>query len=248
MAKRFQPGLLCALVFAASACAQGDVDTTDKDAIEQIVHDYIIENPEVIEEALIKLSQQADERDAATKREAIRSNMDAIYNSEFDYGIGPEDAPVTVVEFFDYRCSYCKRSMDWALALPEAHDGKVRVVFKELPILSPESEKAALAALAAGQQGKYAEMHRELMSMDNATGFDPEDIDAAAERAGVDVAQMREAMDSVQLKKVVADNKSLARKLGVDGTPAFFIGESMVPGANQEMVSRLIEDELSKES
>ena len=134
------------------------------------------------------------------------------------------------------------------MALPDDHDGQVRVVFKELPILSPESEKAALAALAAGLQGKYAEMHRELMEMDNSTGFDPEDIDAAAERAGVDVAQMREDMDSVRLKKVVADNKSLARKLGVDGTPAFFIGEAVVPGANQEMVFRLIENELSKDS
>lgn len=249
MAKPFQPGLMVAALFAASACAQGGADgPMNREAVEQIVHDYILEHPEIIEEALIRLSQEADARDAETKREAIQSNFDAIYKSEADYSIGPEDAPVTIVEFFDYRCSYCKRSMEWTMALPDDHDGQVRVVFKELPILSPESEKAALAALAAGLQGKYAEMHRELMEMDNSTGFDPEDIDAAAERAGVDVAQMREDMDSVRLKKVVADNKSLARKLGVDGTPAFFIGEAVVPGANQEMVFRLIENELSKDS
>lgn len=248
MSKSIQTGLLAASLFAAAACGQANGDSPmSKKAIEKIVHDYIVENPEVIEEALIRLSQQAEERDAASQREMIQSNLDAIYNNEADYAFGPEDAAVTVVEFFDYRCSYCKRSLDWTMELPEEYDGKVRVIFKELPILSPESEKAALAALAAGEQGKYVEMHRELMEMDNSTGFDPEDIDAAAERAGVDVAQMREDMDSVRLKKVVADNKSLARKLGVDGTPAFFIGETVVPGANQAMVTRLIEDELSKE-
>ena len=79
-------------------------------------------------------------------------------------------------------------------------------------------------------------------------GLKDQEIDAAAERAGVDVAQMREDMDSVRLKKVIADNKSLARKLKVDGTPAFFIGEAVVPGANREMVNNLISDELSKDS
>lgn len=249
MATRFNIGMAAALVFTTSACAQGDAGTTmDREEIEEIVHQYIVENPEVIEEALVALSTQAEERNAAAAQEAIRNNFDAIYSSEHDYAIGPKDAPVTVVEFFDYRCGYCKRSMDWTMNLPETHDGKVRVVFKEFPILSPESEKAALAALAAGEQGKYAEMHRELMDMDNSTGFEPDDIDGAAERAGVDVAQMREDMESVRLKKVIADNKSLARKVGVDGTPAFFIGEMLVPGANQQMVTSLIEDELSNES
>ena len=228
------------------ACAQSEVEAADKEAIEKIVHDYILEHPEVIEEALIKLSQQAEERKASDQRQAITDNHDAIYASESDYSIGPDDAPVTLVEFFDYRCGYCKRSMDWTMDLPEEYDGKVRVVFKEFPILSAESEKASLAALAAGEQGKYAEMHRELMMMDNSTGFDPEDIDAAAERAGVDVDKMRADMQSVRLQKVVADNKSLARKLGVDGTPAFFVGDQMVPGAAQGRVKTMIEDALAE--
>ncbi|WP_084395940.1 DsbA family protein [Henriciella aquimarina] len=230
------------------ACAQGDVDTTDKEAIEQIVHDYIVEHPEVIEEALIKLSQKADERDAAAKRDAIADNQDALYNHEGDYSIGPEDAEVTVVEFFDYRCGFCKRSLEWATGLPEAYDGKVRIILKDFPILSPESEKAALAALAAGEQGKYAEMHKELMQLDNASGFDPEDIDEAAERAGVDVAKMREDMELLRLQKVIADNKSLGRKLGVDGTPAFFVGEKHVVGANQAAVDDAIEAALEGEA
>lgn len=244
-----RPALLSLMIAATAlvpACAQGEVDTADKDAIEKIVHDYIIENPEVIEEALIKLSAQADERSASAKRDAIASNMDALYSHEGDYGIGPEDAPVTIVEFFDYRCGFCKRSLDWTTALPDVHDGKVRVVFKEFPILSPESEQAALAALAAGEQDLYAEMHTELMNLDNSSGFEPDDIDAAAERAGVDVGQMREDMKLVRLQKVIADNKSLARKLGVNGTPAFFVGETMIEGANQPGVDQAIEDALAE--
>ena len=237
-----------ALIALTPACAQGDVDVADKQAIEKIVHDYILENPEVIEEALIKLTQMQAEREAEAARQAVADNMDQIYNSPADYSIGPADAEVTLVEFFDYRCGYCKRSMDWTLALPETFDGKVRVVFKELPILSTESEKAALAALAAGEQGKYAEMHRELMSMDNSTGFDPEDIDAAAKRAGVDVEKMRADMGSVRLQKVIADNKSLARKIGADGTPAFFVGTEHIPGANQAGVEKALREALAQAS
>ena len=237
---------MTAAIAMTPACAQGEVDVADKEAIEKIVHDYILENPEVIEEALIALSQRAEARKVDDQRKAIADNQDAIYNSDADYSIGPDDAPVTLVEFFDYRCGYCKRSMEWTLGLPKEFDGKVRVVFKEFPILSAESEKASLAALAAGEQGKYAEMHRELMEMDNSTGFDAEDIDAAAERAGVDVAKMRADMQSVRLQKVIADNKSLARKLGVDGTPAFFVGEEMVPGAAQGRVKSMIESALAE--
>lgn len=235
-----------ALVALTPACAQDDVDTADRAEIEQIVHDYILEHPEVIEEALVRLSARADEREAEAKREAIAANASEIYNSARDYAVGPEDAAVTLVEFFDYRCGYCKRSMEWTMGLPEEYDGEVRVVFKEFPILSAESEKASLAALAAGQQGKYAEMHRELMQLDNSTGFDPEDIEDAAKRAGVDVDKMRADMGSVRLQKIVADNKSLARKLGINGTPAFFVGDQMVPGADQASVKRLIEAELKE--
>ncbi|GGB60950.1 MULTISPECIES: thioredoxin domain-containing protein [Henriciella] len=246
MTRKLAPLTALALVALTPACAQGDVDLTNKSAIEKIVRDYILENPEIIEEALIALSEKKAEEEAAAARKAITDNHDLIYKSKNDFAIGPEDAPVTLVEFFDYRCGYCKRSMEWTMALPEKYDNKVRVVFKEFPILTAESEKAALAALAAGEQGKYAEMHRELMQLDNSTGFDKDDIDAAAERAGVNVDKMRADMESVKLQKVVADNKSLARKIGVDGTPAFFVGDEFVPGADQSRVNMMIENALAE--
>jgi protein-disulfide isomerase len=248
MTRKLAPLTALSLVALTPACAQGDAEPANKEEVERIVEEYILENPEIIEQALINLSQRADQRETDAQRAAISSNMEAIYSSDADYSIGPDDAEVTIVEFFDYRCGYCKRSMEWATAIPEEYDGKVRVVFKELPILSPESEKAALAALAAGQQNRYVEMHRELMLLDNSSGFTPDEIDAAAERAGVDVDKMRADMGSVRLQKVVADNKTLARQIGVDGTPAFLVEDEMVPGADRRRVGEMLEAALAETS
>ncbi|MCF6328722.1 MAG: thioredoxin domain-containing protein [Henriciella sp.] len=229
------------------ACAQEDrVSTADKEAIEQIVSAYIMEHPQIIEDALIKLSEQREQANAALSSEKIMANFDAIYKNESDYSIGPADAPITVVEFFDYRCGFCKRSAEWALQLPEKYDGKVRVVFKELPILSPESEKAALAAVAAGKQGKYIEMHMALMRLDNNTGFGPAEIDKAAVSVGVDVTLMRADMKSLAVQTTVSKSKSLARTLGIDGTPNFMIGLQQVAGADTDRVEDYIDAELEK--
>jgi len=228
------------------ACAQERVNTADKEAIEKIVSAYILEHPQIIEDALIKLSEQREQASAALSTEQIMANFDAIYNNEADYTLGPDDAPITVVEFFDYRCGYCKRSAEWTLKLPEKYNGKVRVVFKELPILSAESEKAALAAIAAGNQGKYIEMHMALMELDNGTGFGPDEIDKAAVSAGVDVTLMRADMKSLAVQTAVSNSKSLARTLGIDGTPNFMVGLQQVAGANTDAVEDMIAAELDK--
>ncbi|MEO1642630.1 MAG: thioredoxin domain-containing protein [Pseudomonadota bacterium] len=227
------------------ACAQQSADAPNKEAVEEIVREYILENPEIIEEALIALQAKRELEEQTANSLALAANADALFNTETDYSVGPADAPVTVVEFFDYRCGFCKRSADWAMALPEAYDGQVRVVFKELPILSAESEKAALAALAAGKQGKYNEMHVALMELDNSSGFGPDAIDAAAKDAEVDVVKMRADMSSVDVQRQLADMKALARTLGITGTPTFVVGTSQVPGADQNAVRTLIDAELA---
>ena len=230
------------------ACAQSNVDTSDKEAIEKIVKSYILENPEIIEDALIALEEQRTAQAATKVADALLSKQDELISTPADYSVGPADAPVTVVEFFDYRCGFCKRSAQWAVELPEKYDGKVRVVFKELPILSAESEKAALAAIAAGKQGKYIEMHMALMELDNGSGFGPEEIDGAAKSAGVDVAKMRADMKSMAVQKTVSDSKSLARELDIGGTPNFIVGTEMVAGADTASVERLIEAALEEVS
>ncbi|MEO1189060.1 MAG: thioredoxin domain-containing protein, partial [Pseudomonadota bacterium] len=201
MTRTLSMALAATAIALTPACAQESVNTADKEAIEKIVYDYIMENPEVIEDALIALSEKRAAEEAALAMAAIADNQDALINNAADYSIGPADAPVTVVEFFDYRCGFCKRSAQWATELPEKYDNQVRVVFKEFPILSTESEKAALAAIAAGKQDKYIEMHMALMELDNGSGFGPEQIDAAAESIGVDVAMMRADMKSIEVQK-----------------------------------------------
>lgn len=227
------------------ACAQSQVDPADKQAIEEVVHNYIMENPEIIEEALIALYDKREAEEAEKARVKIAELQDELVNNPADYSVGPADAPVTVVEFFDYRCGYCKRSADWAIGLPEKYNNQVRVVFKEFPILSAESEKAALAAIAAGKQGKYIEMHMALMELDNGSGFNSDAIDAAAESAGIDVARMRADMSSIDVQKAVADSKSLARTLGISGTPNFIIGTNQVAAANIPAIEEIIEAELA---
>jgi protein-disulfide isomerase len=246
MARTFSLALAATAIALTPACAQEQVGTADKEAIEKIVADYIMENPEIIEDALIALSEKRAAEEAEQARAAIAENQDALINNAADYSIGPADAPVTVVEFFDYRCGFCKRSAEWATELPEKYDNQVRVVFKEFPILSAESEKAALAAIAAGKQGKYIEMHMALMELDNGSGFGPEQIDAAAESIGVNVDTMRADMKSIEVQKTVADAKSLARELGITGTPAFVIGNEQVSGANIPQVEALIETALAE--
>lgn len=241
-------GLAASAIALTPACAQDGVDTASKEAIEKVVYDYIMENPEIIEEALYALQDKREAARTAQIAEKVADKREALVSNPDDYFVGPADAPVTVVEFFDYRCGFCKRSASWAVGLSEKYDNKVRVVFKEYPILSAESEKAALAALAAGKQGKYVEMHMALMELDNGSGFGPEQIDAAAESIGVDVAKMRADMKSVEVQTAVANSKSLAREIGLDGTPNFIIGTNVVPGADIASVERYIEEALAEVS
>ena len=246
MTRLFSMAAAATAIALTPACAQSQVDAADKEAIEKIVYEYIMENPEIIEDALIALSEKRAAEEAELAMAAIADNQDALINNPDDFSVGPADAPVTVVEFFDYRCGFCKRSAEWATQLPEKYDNKVRVVFKEFPILSTESEKAAQAAIAAGKQGKYLEMHMALMELDNGSGFGPEAIDAAAESVGVDVAKMRADMKSIPVQKAVADAKSLARTLNITGTPNFIIGNEMVSGADTQRVEALIEAALAE--
>lgn len=245
MRRSFSLALPIAALMLTPACAQDQVDPTNREAIEEIVRSYIIENPEIIEEALIELSNRERLAELERARENIASNQDALFNNAADYSIGPADAPVTIVEFFDYRCGFCKRSAEWAVGLPEQFDNQVRVVFKEYPILSPESEKAALAAVAAGKQGKYVEMHMALMALDNGSGFGPEQIDEVAESVGVDVTKMRADMQSIEVQTAVADAKALARTIGISGTPNFIIGDNVIPGADEARIEDLIEAALA---
>ncbi|WP_348763264.1 DsbA family protein [Hyphomonas atlantica] len=230
---------------ALTACADNSAPAAaDREAMEQVVREYILDNPEIIEEALIKLAAKQKAAASAEAQQAIVSNFDAIYNNPGDYSIGPADAEITVVEFFDYRCGWCKRSTDWIQALPKEYDGNVRVVFKELPIFGGISETASLAALAAGKQDKYLEFHLALMDIKNNNDLTEAKLDEVAEDVGMNVQKMRADMKSMDIQRKLADSKQLARTLGVEATPSFFIGNEFIEGANRDRVNELIKEGL----
>ena len=222
------------------ACAQGGNGTTDKAEVEKIVREYILANPEIIEEALVALTQKEQQAQANAAKAAITDNWDELYNNSADYFVGPADAPVTVVEFFDYRCGYCKRSAAWTAKLPESYDGQVRVVYKEYPIFGGISETAALASLAAGRQGKYLDMHLALMNLKSNDDLTEQKIDELAMQNGIDVQRMRSDMNSDSVKQQLANDQALGRTLNVGGTPGFFIGNEVVEGANLPKIEAAI--------
>ena len=237
------------LVFAATAlallpaCAQAG--SGSKAEMEKIVREYILENPEIIEEALIVLRDRDIAAEAAAVKAAIAENKDALYNHTGDYSIGPADAKVTLVEFFDYRCGYCKSSVNWVRALPEAYDGQVRVVFKELPIFDGISRTAALAALAAGKQGKYVELHVALMNLKSNDDLTEAKIDELAAAQGINVAKMRADMKSDAVQKQLTEMRALGQTLAVTGTPGFFIGDEHIEGANTDAIEAAIKAALA---
>ena len=230
-----------------TACAQeASVDTADRTAIEQVVKEYILENPEIIEDALIALAAKRDAEEVAAAKLAITQKHDELFSDARDYSIGPEDAAVTIVEFFDYHCGYCKASADWVSTLPTRYDGNVRVIFKEFPILKPESRDAALAALAAGEQGKYVDLHMAFMK---ATGtLKAADIDRIAASVDVDVTTMRAEMKLMSNLQHISDIRDIALATGTNATPTFIINGEIISGFKKDELEQLIEDGISNAS
>lgn len=235
------------LVALTPACADGSkqVTTLERSEIETIVHEYIVSHPEVIEEAIYALNARDRAEAAKAAKAAIAANHDKLYNLDTDHYIGPADAPVTLVEFFDYRCGYCKRSLSYVQGLPEQYDNKVRVVFKEYPIFGGISEDAALAALAAGKQGKYIDMHIALMSLKSNDELTDKKIDQLAETIGIDVRKMRADMKSTELRKQLDDMQTLGHALNLGGTPGFYIGDTHIEGADQQGIDDAIRAALA---
>ena len=236
-----------ALIVLTPACADASKSTAsmDRDEIEDIVHEYIVNHPEVIEEAIYALNERDKAAAAKAAQDAIAQNQDKLYNLDTDNFIGPADAPVTVVEFFDYRCGFCKRSLSYVQGLPEEYDNKVRVVFKEYPIFGGISEDAALAALAAGKQGKYREMHVAMMGLKSNDELTQDKIDELAEGIGVDVKKMRADMKSTALKKQLDDMQALGHALNLGGTPGFYIGDTAIEGADEPGIEKAIKAALN---
>jgi protein-disulfide isomerase len=218
--------LLGFFAFAAAAAGTAAVVQTpamapnDKAAIEKIVHDYILEHPEIIPQAIEKLQAK---RMGGTI-DANRSAIETPYAGAWE---GAAKADVTVVEFFDYACGYCRASLPDLTKLL-AEDKGVKVVYRELPILSEQSSDAAKVSLLAAERGRYPAFHKALYDAGKVTR---DTIFAAAATVGIDRKAAEAAMVASKYDGEIQSNIALAQKLQATGTPTFVIGGQVLNGA-----------------
>ncbi|MEQ8815843.1 MAG: DsbA family protein [Thalassobaculum sp.] len=199
-----------------------------KAAIEAIVQDYIARNPELVLEAIAAIeARQKTEKEQAAQA-ALTAHRNVLERNPADPVLGNPDGDVTIVEFFDYQCGYCKTMVGPMRELVNG-DGKVRWVMKEFPILGPESMVAARASLAAKRQDKYEAFHFTLMGVRGR--LSEAAIWQAAAETGLDLERLRKDMADPDIEAQINANYQLAQALRIEGTPAFTIGSTLIPGA-----------------
>jgi len=232
--RTFLPAAILVLLAGALPLASGhaadQMKPADREAIEQVIHDYLIKHPEVVIEAL-KAGQEAEKaQEAAEAKAEIAKRRDEILNDPTSPVGGNPKGDVTIVEFFDYRCPYCKQ-MEPGLEALIKEDPNLRIVYKEFPILGPDSLIASRVALAAARQGndKYLRFHAAMMSTKGQ--INEAVILKTAEDAGLDMTRIKADMNSPEIEALIKKNYSLADGLDIKGTPALIIGDTMTPGA-----------------
>ena len=197
--------------------------------IEKIVREYLLREPEVIYQAIQELQKRQQEAEAARQQVTIAEKADEIFRLSGDPVVGPEDGKVTLVEFFDYHCGYCRSMVGNLRGLVEK-DSQLRFVFKELPVLGPDSVVAAKAALAAARldDSKYYDFHLALMQSKD---IGLETVLKVAKAQGYDVEKLQAEMNASWVQERLDANHALAESLGINGTPSFVIGKTLIPGA-----------------
>jgi len=220
--------LVLGLLAPVSASAQEAAAELTREEIEAIVRDYLIEHPEVVIEALRAWEQKQAAVEQESAQQALADRAAELYDDPETPFAGNPDGDVVIVEFFDYRCGYCRHSATDLFALLES-DPDVKVVFKEFPILGEASVLAARAAVASRAQGLYTEFHMALMEAEIA--FSEDEIMRVAESVGLDTARLKADMAAPEVDAYLARTDELARALGVNGTPAFVVNDMLIPGA-----------------
>lgn len=216
---------ILSLVAAGAAVA---ADAPNKQALDEAIRSYLLEHPEVIIQSLEKYEQRQRAAREQASKDALAARKDELYNHPMTPITGNPKGDVTIVEFFDYQCGYCKRTMQHVLDV-QKEDPRIRVVWKELPILGPTSDFAARAAMAANRQGKYLEFHVAVMG--NRGPLTPDIVLQRAAKAGIDVARLKQDMSDPAIERYLQQTILLAQQLGINGTPGFVIGGKLVAGA-----------------
>ena len=203
-----------------SAPSQKEFTITQTKAIEKIVHNYLLKNPDVLVQAVEVLRKEKSEKEETRAYKAIKANVKPLFHDPGTPSAGAPNASVYIAEFFDYQCGHC-RAVAPEIKKLMASNKNVRVFFKELPIFGGASKFAAKAALASQKQGKYVAFHNALFSDDNP--LDKQSVLNYAKKAGLNISQLSNEMNKPQYEAQLRSNFALAEKLGIMGTPAFVI-------------------------
>ncbi len=214
--------LAVAMTSPAAVAATDTMSDAQKKAIENVVHDYLVKNPEVLVEVSQVLQQKQQKNAQDQAKSAVLDNANALFNGTVTV-VGNPTGKVTLVEFFDYQCIHCVK-MAPALANLVKKNPDLRVIYKEFPIFGDSSVTASKAALAAGMQGKYVQMHDALLKAGKR--LDDKTVMAKAKSVGLDMGKLKKDMDSKEVAAMLDANRELADKMHLQGTPAFVIAST----------------------
>lgn len=217
-----------AVAAGGGAARAADIGAVQRAQVETIVHDYLMQHPDVLIAALREAEAKMKRDDDAKASQAVATHRSEVLGDPQTPVGGNPQGDVTLVEFFDYRCPYCKE-VEPSIEAMLKQDPKLKLVYKEFPILGPVSVTAAHAALAARAQGKYQAFHTAMMA---ARGNITDDtVYRVAGSVGLDVAKLKRDMAGPEVAQAIKANMKLADALDIRGTPAFIIGDKLVPGA-----------------
>jgi protein-disulfide isomerase len=233
MKSRIAFAVAASLALAAAVPAVAESFSADqREEIAKIVKDYLLTHPEVMQDVMTELEKRQQAAEAEKHRTAIVENKATLFSSPHQVVLGNPQGSVTMVEFFDYNCGYCKRAMSDMLTLIKT-DGNLKFVLKEFPVLGEGSVEAARVAVAARMQDatgkKYVEFHQKLLG--GRGGADKTRALAVAKEVGLDMSRLERDMGSDEVKQTIEENMRLAEALGVSGTPSYVVGEEVVVGA-----------------
>ena len=230
MKKTFLAGAGALLLTTAIAGGFNSVNAQEKaysdPAFGEAVRAYLLENPQVIVEAMDEYQANQQEIEARKFEQTLSEKIDVLHDPSAPFAGNP-DGEIVIVEFFDYNCGYCKRAIGDIQTIIEK-EKDVKIIFKEMPILSESSLDAARYAMAAHKQGKYFEYHTELMNFRGTKNA--ESLEKIAADLGLDVEQMRKDADSEEIRNEIKASLELSRDLGIRGTPAFIVDDTLSPG------------------
>ncbi len=229
---------------AGPATSAGSLTETQKKEVEAVIQDYILKNPEIISKAIDALQARQREAEEKASKAALIANRSQLFKDATSPVSGNPNGDITVIEFFDYRCGVCKRVHPIVARLIK-DDPNIRRVYKEWPILGPDSVLAARAALASRKQGKYFAFHNAMMEA--RARLNRSTIMTIAKRVGLDTTQLTRDMKDPEINGILQRNYALAEALKLNGTPSFVIEDTLLKGGRDlPTMRKLVADARAK--